>query len=184
MRAVKYGVTRNYVLALDLYKIDGTKVHLGASTYKFSAGLNLQQLIVGSEGTLGVITKIVLKLLPMPEYTLNTVIAFDSLKTGIKNVNVIFKAHLDPNNHVLVKCSAVGNTASGFDRNNQNGVVTMKYCVASKNGKYNYNWPATGKPSALGYTVKFGTAQIIGCSSSNGKNNISGARLSGNCKGF
>lgn len=96
MRAVKYGVTRNYVLALEMYKIDGTKVCLGSSTYKFSAGLNLQQLIVGSEGTLGVITKIVLKLLPLPEYTLNTVIAFDSLKTGIKNVNVIFKAHLDP----------------------------------------------------------------------------------------
>lgn len=103
---------------------------------------------------------------------------------GVDNKTSGVKAHLDPNNHVLVKCSAVGNTASGFDRNNQNGVVTMKYCVASKNGKYNYNWPATGKPSALGYTVKFGTAQIIGCSSSNGKNNISGAKLSGNCKGF
>ena len=96
MRAVKYGVTRNYVLALDLYKIDGTKVHLGAKTYKFSTGLNLQQLVVGSEGTLGVITKIVLKLLPLPEFTLNTVIAYDSLKQGISNVNIIFKSHLDP----------------------------------------------------------------------------------------
>ncbi|MGN0901683.1 MAG: FAD-binding oxidoreductase [Succinivibrio sp.] len=96
MRAVKYGVTRNYVLALDLVKIDGTKVTLGAKTYKFSTGLNLQQLIVGSEGTLGVITKIVLKLLPLPEFTLNAVIAYDSLKRGIENVNVIFKSHLDP----------------------------------------------------------------------------------------
>ena len=96
MRAVKYGVTRNYVLALDLYKIDGTKVHLGATTYKYATGLNLQQLVVGSEGTLGVITKIVLKLLPLPQFTLNTVIAFDSLKQGIKNVNVIFNAHLEP----------------------------------------------------------------------------------------
>ena len=96
MRAVKYGVTRNYVLALDMYKIDGTKVHLGATTYKYSTGLNLQQLLVGSEGTLGVITKIVLKLLPLPEFTLNAVLAYDSLATGIKNVNVIFNSHLDP----------------------------------------------------------------------------------------
>lgn len=96
MRAVKYGVTRNYVLALDMYKIDGTKVHLGAATYKYSTGLNLQQLLVGSEGTLGVITKIVLKLLPLPEFTLNAVLAYDSLATGIKNVNVIFNSHLDP----------------------------------------------------------------------------------------
>lgn len=96
MRAVKYGVTRNYVLALDLYKIDGTKVHLGATTYKYATGLNLQQLVVGSEGSLGVITKIVLKLLPLPQFTLNAVIAYDSLALGIKNVNAIFNAHLDP----------------------------------------------------------------------------------------
>ena len=96
MRAVKYGVTRNYVLALDLYKIDSTKVHLGATTYKYATGLNLQQLVVGSEGTLGVITKIVLKLMPLPQFTLNAVIAYDSLALGIKNVNAIFNAHLDP----------------------------------------------------------------------------------------
>lgn len=96
MRAVKYGVTRNYVLGLDLVKVDGTKISLGSKTYKYSSGLNLQQLVVGSEGTLGVITKITLKLLPLPEFTLNTVIAFDSLSQGIKNVNKIFKSHLDP----------------------------------------------------------------------------------------
>ena len=96
MRAVTYGVTRNYVLGLDLVKVDGTKISLGSKTYKYSSGLNLQQLVVGSEGTLGVITKITLKLLPLPEFTLNTVIAFDSLSQGIKNVNKIFKSHLDP----------------------------------------------------------------------------------------
>ena len=96
MRAVKYGVTRNYVLGLDLVKVDGTKISLGSKTYKYSSGLNLQQLVVGSEGTLGVITKITLQLLPLPEFTLNTVIAFDSLSQGIKNVNKIFKSHLDP----------------------------------------------------------------------------------------
>lgn len=96
MRAVKYGVTRNYVLALDLIKIDGTKVSLGAKTYKFSTGLNLQQLIVGSEGTLGVITKIVLKLLPLPKYSSNCIVAFNSLSAGIRNVNMILKANLEP----------------------------------------------------------------------------------------
>lgn len=103
---------------------------------------------------------------------------------GVDNKTPGVAAHLDPNNHQLTGCIARGNKASGFDRNNQMGVVTMKSCTADKNGKNNFNWPASGKPSALGYAVKFGTAQIIDCTSKNGKNNISGAKLIGNCKGF
>ena len=60
----------------------------------------------------------------------------------------------------------------------------MTDCTAESNKKNNYNWPANGKPSALGYQVTFGKAQIINCTSINGKNNISGAVLTGNCKGF
>lgn len=103
---------------------------------------------------------------------------------GVDNKTPGTAAHLDPLNHVLKGCTAKGNYASGFDRNNQSGVVTMENCTADSNKKNNYNWPANGKPSALGYKVTFGKAKIISCKSKNGSNNISGAVLSGNCSGF
>lgn len=103
---------------------------------------------------------------------------------GVDNKTSGVEAHLDPLNHYLKGCSAKGNYASGFDRNNQNGVVTMENCSADSNKKANYNWPASGTPSALGYKVTFGKAKIVSCTSQNGKNNISGATLSGNCSGF
>ena len=60
----------------------------------------------------------------------------------------------------------------------------MEKCTADENKKNNYNWTASGTPSALGYKVTFGVAKIISCTSKNGKNNIGGAKLSGNCTGF
>lgn len=103
---------------------------------------------------------------------------------GVDNKTPGQKAHLDPLNHTLTGCIAKGNYANGFDRNNQSGVVTMKNCTGDSNKGKNYNWPADGKPSALGYKVTFGKAKIIDCTSKNGKNNLSGAVLSGKCVGF
>ena len=103
---------------------------------------------------------------------------------GVDNKTPGEAAHLDPLNHQLIGCSATGNYAAGFDRNNQSGVVTMKNCKADSNKTLNYNWPLTGKPSALGYTVTFGKAIIQDCTSINGTNNIKGATLVGNCVGF
>jgi len=103
---------------------------------------------------------------------------------GVDNKTPGVAAHLDPLNHVLEGCVARGNYASGFDRNNQSGVVTMKNCTGDSNKKNNFNWPLTGKPSALGYTVTFGKAIIQDCTSKNGSNNIKGATLKGNCVGF
>lgn len=103
---------------------------------------------------------------------------------GVDNKTPGVAAHLDPLNHYLEGCVAKGNYASGFDRNNQSGVVTMKNCIGDSNKKYNYNWPLTGTPSALGYKVTFGKALIQSCTSKNGTNNIKGATLSGTCVGF
>ncbi|MBU3157969.1 right-handed parallel beta-helix repeat-containing protein [Clostridium estertheticum] len=102
---------------------------------------------------------------------------------GVDNKTPGKAAHLDPLNHVLIDCTATGNTGSGFDRNNQNGVVTMTGCIGQKNGKNNFNFPLTGAPSALGYSVTFGKAIMKNCTSINGTNNITGATLSG-CIGF
>ena len=97
---------------------------------------------------------------------------------GIDNKTPGVKPHADALNHVLIDCTAEGNTNAGFDRNNQTGVVTMKGCIGKNNAKGNFNFPAKGKPSALGYEIKFGTAIIDGCTSiGGGKNNISGARV-------
>lgn len=97
---------------------------------------------------------------------------------GVDNKTTGVKAHLDPLNHVLTNCTASGNTGAGFDRNNQNGVVTMKNCDASNNALGNYKWPLTGTPSALGYKVTFGKAIIDNCTSKGGgKNDLSGATV-------
>lgn len=117
MRAVKYGVTRDFVQELDLIKINGEKVRLGANTRKNATGLSLHKLVTGSEGTLGVISKIVLKLLPKPEFTLSTILAFHSLADGIRTVNQIFKENLDPTaiEFVEKKVIALGEQFLGED---------------------------------------------------------------------
>ncbi|MFR1109940.1 MAG: FAD-binding oxidoreductase [Anaerotruncus colihominis] len=71
MRAVKYGVTRDYVRALEVVLPDGVIVELGGKIVKNSSGYDLMDLIVGSEGTLGIVTKAVLRLLPLPQKTVS-----------------------------------------------------------------------------------------------------------------
>ena len=102
---------------------------------------------------------------------------------GVDNKTSGVAAHLDPLNHELTDCIAIGNTGSGFDRNNQNGVVKMTNCTGENNGEYNFNFPLKGKPSALGYEVTFGKAIMNGCTSINGGNVITGASLT-DCTGF
>ncbi|MDD2979890.1 MAG: FAD-binding oxidoreductase [Hespellia sp.] len=96
MRAVKYGVTRDYVLGLEVVLADGEVVNLGSKNIKDSSGLSLKNLIIGSEGTLAVITKCILKLVPKPETTISAVAAFPSLKDGIENVLRIIQQNANP----------------------------------------------------------------------------------------
>ncbi|BCZ47864.1 pectate lyase [Clostridium gelidum] len=99
---------------------------------------------------------------------------------GIDNKTPGQPAHADALNHVLIGCTASGNTGAGFDRNNQTGVVTMTRCNSDNNLLGNYQFPATGTPSALGKTITFGTAIIDGCTSTGAganKNNLSGAKV-------
>jgi glycolate oxidase len=96
MRAVKYGVTRDYVRALELVKSDGTIINLGGKTAKDASGLSLKDLVTGSEGTLGIITKCTLRLLPLPKHKAAALIAFDSLEKGVQAVHRIIMAGTDP----------------------------------------------------------------------------------------
>ena len=77
-RAVKYGVTKDFVLNLEVVLPNGDIIWTGANTLKNSTGYNLTQLMVGSEGTLGVITQAVLKLLPLPKHNLLLLAPFTS----------------------------------------------------------------------------------------------------------
>lgn len=95
-RAVKYGVTKDFVLNLEVVLANGDIIWTGANTLKNSTGYNLTQLIVGSEGTLGVITKAVLKLVPLPQFNLLMLIPFFSAEKACEAVSAIFRAGITP----------------------------------------------------------------------------------------
>ncbi len=95
-RAVKYGVTKDFVLNLEVVLPNGEVIQTGANTLKNSTGYNLTQLMVGSEGTLGVITSATLKLLPLPQLNRLMLVPFRSAVDACKAVSAIFKAGLSP----------------------------------------------------------------------------------------
>lgn len=95
-RAVKYGTTRDYVLNLEVVLPTGEIIMTGANTLKYSTGYNLTHLMVGSEGTLGIVTKIVLRLIPAPKNTLLLLAPFASPEKACEAVNGIFLAGCTP----------------------------------------------------------------------------------------
>src|SRR5437868_3668411 len=106
-KAVKYGVVRDYVLNLELVLPTGEIIWTGANVLKNSTGYNLTQLIVGSEGTLGIVTKIVLKLLPLPKFDLLMLVPFNSLEKAGEAVSAIFRAGFVPSALELVEVDAL-----------------------------------------------------------------------------
>lgn len=95
-RAVKYGVTKDWVLNLEVVLPNGEIIWTGANTLKNSTGYNLTQLIVGSEGTLGIITKAVLKLIPAVPNNVSMLAQFDSSVKACEAVSAIFRAGITP----------------------------------------------------------------------------------------
>jgi len=95
-KAVKYGTTRDYVLNLEVVLPTGEIIWTGANVLKNSTGYNLTQLITGSEGTLGVITKIVFRLIPLPKHNLLMLVPFFSAIEACASVSAIFRAGITP----------------------------------------------------------------------------------------
>jgi glycolate dehydrogenase FAD-linked subunit len=89
-RCLKYGVTRDYVLGLEVVLASGDIVKLGGRTHKNKTGFDLHRLFVGSEGLLGVITGATLKLLPLPPYRAILAIGFDSMNAAVRALQTIF----------------------------------------------------------------------------------------------
>ncbi|MBI5562098.1 MAG: FAD-binding protein [Deltaproteobacteria bacterium] len=101
-RAVKYGVTRDYVLGLEVVLPTGEIVDTGVVTAKGVVGYDLTRLMVGSEGTLGVVTKAVLRLVPMPEYSVTVQAVFPSLRDAASAVAGVIKAMIIPSTLEIV----------------------------------------------------------------------------------
>jgi glycolate oxidase len=95
-KAVKYGTTRDYVLNLEVVLPTGEVIWTGANVLKNSTGYNLTQLITGSEGTLGIITKIVFRLIPLPKHNLLMLVPFFSSIEACSAVSAIFRAGIIP----------------------------------------------------------------------------------------
>lgn len=95
-RAVKYGVTKDYVLNLEVVLPTGEVIWTGANTLKNATGYNLTQLMVGSEGTLGIITKIVMKLLPRNNHNVLMLVPFFKAEQACEAVAAIFRAGIIP----------------------------------------------------------------------------------------
>jgi glycolate oxidase len=96
MRAVKYGVTKDYVLGLEVVLPNGEIVHTGSKCIKDVVGYNLTQLFVGSEGTLGVITQAILKLLPLPEAKATMTAVFPSIVAAGRTVSEVVRRKIIP----------------------------------------------------------------------------------------
>lgn len=96
MRAVKYGVTRDYVRGLEVVLPNGKIVEFGGKVVKNSTGYAMKDLMVGSEGTLGIITKATLKILPLPKKAISLLIPFPSLEQAIGTVPLIIKSKAIP----------------------------------------------------------------------------------------
>jgi glycolate oxidase len=114
-RAVKYGVTKDYVLNLEVVLPTGEIIWTGANTLKNSTGYNLTQLMVGSEGTLGIITKIVLKLIPANTHNILMLVPFYKSEEACKAVSEIFKAGIVPSALEFMERAALDWTVKFID---------------------------------------------------------------------
>ncbi|MCU0336265.1 MAG: FAD-binding protein [Sediminibacterium sp.] len=106
-KAVKYGVVKDYVLNLEVVLPTGEVIWTGSNVLKNVTGYNLTQLMVGSEGTLGIVTKIVLKLIPHPKFDLLMLVPFYSLEKASEAVSAIFRAGFTPSALELVEINAL-----------------------------------------------------------------------------
>ncbi|MDA9612357.1 FAD-binding protein [Flavobacteriales bacterium] len=106
-KALKYGVTKDYVLNLEIVLPTGEIIWTGANVLKNSTGYNLTQLMIGSEGTLGIITKIVFKLIPLPTKDISMLAPFSSAEKACEAVSAVFRAGITPSALEFIERDAI-----------------------------------------------------------------------------
>ena len=131
MRAVKYGVTRDYVRGLEVVLPNGEIINLGGKVVKNSSGYSIKDLIVGSEGTLGVVTKAILKLLPLPKKAISLLIPFPDLESAIDTVPKIIKSKCIPTAVEFMEREAIIGAeeflGKKFPDNSSNAYLLLKF---------------------------------------------------------
>ncbi len=125
-KAVKYGVTRDYVLNLEVVLPTGEIIWTGANVLKYSTGYNLTQLICGSEGTLGVITKVVFKLKGYPQKNVLMLIPFSTSDEACRAISAIFVSGITPSGMEFFERAAVTRTVEYCEKV-LNSPVTTKF---------------------------------------------------------
>ena len=106
-KAVKYGTTRDYVLNMQIVLPTGEITWTGANVLKYSTGYNLTHLMIGSEGTLGIITKIVFKLIPYPQHNIVLLVPFNSAEKACEAVSAVFRAGIIPSGMEFMERDAI-----------------------------------------------------------------------------
>lgn len=96
LRGLKYGVTRDYVMGLEVVMPDGSIAHLGNACVKDVAGYSLKDLFIGSEGTLGIITEVLLKIVPKPAARRTMLALYDRMEDAANTVSAIIAARIIP----------------------------------------------------------------------------------------
>lgn len=96
LRGLKYGVTRDYVMGIEVVLPDGTLTFLGNKCVKDVAGYSMKDLFIGSEGTLGIITEVILKVLPRPKARKTMLALYDSMEAAAKTISAIIAAKIIP----------------------------------------------------------------------------------------
>lgn len=114
-RALKYGVTKDFVLNLEVVLATGEVIWTGANVLKNSTGYNITQLMVGSEGTLGIITKAVFRLIPKPARDLLMLVPFSSAEQACKAVSAVFRSGITPSALEFMERNAIDWTLRHID---------------------------------------------------------------------
>jgi glycolate oxidase len=128
-RAVKYGVTKDYVLGLEVVLPSGEILNVGGRVLKNVSGYNLTQLIVGSEGTLAVITKIILRLIPLPRLQKVVLVAFETLEDATAAVASIFQRGIIPSALEFMEKAAVKAAEEQLSKKFPNGEAEAQLLI-------------------------------------------------------
>lgn len=118
-KALKYGVTKDYVLNLEVVLTDGEIIWTGANVLKNSTGYNLTQLMIGSEGTLGIITSVVVKLVPLPTKDITLLVPFSSAEKACEAVSAVFMKGIMPSALEFIDRDAIDYTMKYLDSDMQ-----------------------------------------------------------------
>ncbi len=128
-RAVKYGVTKDYVLGLEVVLPTGEPIQTGGRVLKNVTGYNLTQLFVGSEGTLGIITKMTLRLIPLPKYRKVMLVAFNSIEAATVSVAYIFQRGITPSALEFMERAAVKAAEAKLGKKFPNGEAEAQLLI-------------------------------------------------------